>query len=313
MKAAFLFPGQGSQFVGMGQEHLRRHPAVARLFEQASDQLGLDLLGVMSRGPRQTLRQTDVAQVAIFTLSVALTRLLASLGLAPAVVAGHSLGQFSALVACGALSFESGLALVIERGRLMHEANQRSDGAMLAVAALDPDQVANIASAFDHVWLANFNAPDQVILSGLRSQLKQAQSDVMAAGGKAVWLEVAGAYHSPLLREASDQFNRMIERTPLNDAQVPLICNSHAEARQAACDLRAELHRHMLMPVRWAQTLSRLRGMPVDRWMEVGCGKVLRGLALRNAPGMPCLGTDTARELEQALQVLGGRMPCASS
>lgn len=313
MNAAFLFPGQGSQYVGMGGCHLRQHPELARLFEQASDLMGLNLPRVMAKGPRQCLLRTDVAQVAIFVLSVALARLLAQQGVMLVAVAGHSLGQFSALVASGAARFEDGLALVLERARLMHESNQRCDGAMLAVAGLAPQQVAHLVSGIEQAWLANLNAPDQVILSGLRPALKQAHARVLEAGGKAVWLDVAGAYHSPLLADASHRFNEAIARTPLGAATVPLIGNSKGEVLREADALRAELHRHMLLPVQWAQTMAQLRQMPIGCLVEVGPGKILRGLSLRNAPGLSCLGTDTSRDLEQVLLAFKGAPPCALS
>ncbi len=311
MSAAFLFPGQGSQFVGMGSDYLKAYPSVAHRFEQAGECLGTDLKRVVSRGPRNVLVQTDFAQVAIYTLSVAIAELLAARGIAPVAVAGHSLGQFSALAAAGAMTFEDGLSLVADRSRLMHEQNQALDGSMFAVTGLDLDAIERAVDGVGEVWIANHNAPGQIVLSGLRSALNEAQARLLAAGGKAAWLDVAGPYHTPLLAAAAERFSLSVQRTTLRDATVPLVANSDAALLSRAEALRAELHRHMLLPVRWAETMQRIAAMDVRLLVEVGPGKVLKGLALRNVPDIRCVGTDSARELEQARTTLQEVSSCA--
>jgi [acyl-carrier-protein] S-malonyltransferase len=313
MSAAFLFPGQGSQYVGMGSDYLKAYPSVAHRFEQASDCLGTDLKRVVAMGPRNVLVQTDLAQVAIYTLSVAIAELLAARGVVPVAVAGHSLGQFSALAVTGAMTFEDGLSLVADRGRFMHEQNQAIDGSMFAVTGLELDAIERAVEGIGQVWIANYNAPGQTILSGLRPALEQAQERLRAAGGRATWFDVAGPYHTPLLATAAAQFALSVQRLPLRDAIVPLIANSDAAPLIKADALRDELSRHMLVPVRWSDTLHRIAAMNVRLLVEVGPGKVLKGLALRKVPDIRCVGTDTARELVQTCSMLLEAGSCVSS
>lgn len=313
MSAVWLFPGQGSQYVGMGGSYLKAYPSVVRRLEQASECLGVDLSQLIAKGPRNQLMQTDMAQVAIYTLSVAVSELLAARGMSPVAVAGHSLGQFSALVAAGALNFEAGLALVVDRGRFMHAQNQQIDGAMLAVTALDCQEIEAELLGIEQVWIANYNAPGQIILSGLRSALQAAQARLAAAGGKLVWLDVAGPYHTALLKDAARQFSASIQRVDLRQAAAPLLANSDAAVLTRAEDLLAELHRHMLAPVCWSHSMQRIAAMNVQFLVEVGPGKVLRGLALRNVPHIRCLGTDSLRDFEQACTVLQEAGSCAFS
>jgi [acyl-carrier-protein] S-malonyltransferase len=296
---AFLFPGQGAQYLGMGLDHLRQSPAMAARLAEAAEVLGADLVRLLARGPRPLLARTDIAQVAIFTLSVALYERLRSAGLpAPKVVAGHSLGQFSALVAAEVLDFSAALRLVAERGRLMHLQNQACDGAMIAVAGLQADALPALP---DDVWLANLNAPDQVILSGLRPALTETANRLKAAGGRGLWLDVAGAYHTPLFQEAADRFARVLDMATLHPAKVPLIANTSARLLRSTEDIRAELRHHMVRPVLWRQSMETMRALPLQGAVEIGPGKVLKGLLLRCAPHLPCHVTDTARDAEALL------------
>lgn len=313
MSAVFLFPGQGSQYVGMGIDYLKRFPEVARRFDQAGELLGLDLLRIVSKGPKATLVQTNHAQVAIYTLSVSITEQLAERGVLPAVTAGHSLGQFSALVAAGAMSFEDGLALVVQRSQLMHEQNQQLDGGMIAVAGLPLESIRSLIDGLPEVWTANLNADGQIILSGQRAALGEAVQCLAGAGGKAVWLDVAGPYHCPLMDSAAQAFSACIDQARITDARIPLIANTSAEPLTAAADLRSELHRHMLAPVRWSESMQRIAALDLPLLLEVGPGKVLKGLALRNGCSIRCLTTDTLREMEMACSSYHGAGACASS
>lgn len=313
MNVALLFPGQASQFVGMGTDYIHAEPGVARRVDQAAECLGLDLRKVIARGPRNDLAQTHVAQVAIYALSVAIAELLAARGLGFVAVAGHSLGQFSALVAAEAMRYEDGLALVTERGRLMHAQNLAVDGSMFAVAGLALDAIERALDGIGNVWVANLNAADQVVLSGLRPALHDAQQRLVAAGGKVTWLDVAGPYHTPLFAEAAERFTQSVQRVALRDAAVPLVANSTASALVDADAIRAELRGHMLQPVRWSQTMHRMHAMGVDLLVEAGPGRVLKGLGLRNVPEIRCLGTSTLRDFAKACAALQEKGLCASS
>jgi [acyl-carrier-protein] S-malonyltransferase len=299
---AFLFPGQGAQYLGMGLDHLRQSSAMAARLAEAGEVLGEDLVRLLTRGPRPLLARTDIAQVAIFTLSVALHERLRAAGLpAPDVVAGHSLGQFSALVAADVLEFSAALRLVAERGRLMHLQNQACDGAMMAVAGLQQDALPDLPG---DVWLANFNAADQTILSGLRPALTETAERLKAAGGRGVWLDVAGPYHTPLFDEAAERFARVLDSVTLRPAKVPVIANTSARLLRAPEDVRAELRHHMIRPVLWRQSMETMAALPLQAAVEIGPGKVLKGLLLRCAPNLPCHVTDTARDVAAMLAQL---------
>lgn len=313
MNVAWLFPGQGSQFVGMGGDYLKAHPSVAQRFAEASDCLGIDLRRVLARGPRSMLMQTDVAQVAIYTLSVAIAELLAARDIQPVAVAGHSLGQFSALTVAGAVTFQQCLSLVADRGRFMHEQNQSVHGSMFVASGLAPEAVEAAIGGIEQVWVANYNAPDQTVLAGSRPALQAAHAKLLAAGGKLTWIDVAGPYHTALLEIAAQRFALSVRKAPLRDSALPLVANSDAAMLTRAEDLRVELQRHMLAPVRWSQSMQQIAALDVQFLIEVGAGKVLRGLALRNVPHIRCLGTDTVRDLEQACAALAEVRACVSS
>ena len=313
MSLIFLFPGQGSQVVGMGLDYLRSFPGVASRLEQASERLGVDLGTVLAKGPPKLLAETRLAQPAIFTLSHAIHELLGTRGLLPACTAGHSLGEFGAVTAAGALDFDVALDLVIERGRLMHQANTLVDGGMLAVSGLDTPILSEIlGSAGGGVWIANHNAPSQVVLSGLRHGLRAVAERVAARGGRATWLDVAGPYHTPLMRQAAEPFATLIAAAPMRDPHCPVIGNTAAELLRDAAGLRGELSRQMLSGVDWAGTMDRIRPMQPEFLIEVGPGKVMKGLALRNDPALRCLSTGTVRELDDTCRMLE-RLPCVSS
>lgn len=312
MTAVFLFPGQGSQYVGMGAAHKRELPELADYIDMASQVLGEDLGSLMVRGPRRQLMRTDIAQVAIFTLSCALFGALSRTGETPVAMAGHSLGQFSALVAAGAMDFITGLRLVAERGRLMHQQNMECDGTMLAVNGLSSGETEKVAADIEGCWIGNYNAPKQQILSGLRPALQEAEKRLCRMSAKVVWLDVAGAYHTPLFKLAARRFARLVREIDLHDARVPIIANSDARLLYHADDIRSEMINHMLSPVRWAESMAVLNELKPDFAIEIGPGKVLTGLSLRCNRSLPCLHTDTPRDLSKAVKRLEGDGECES-
>jgi len=300
MTIAFVFPGQGSQTLGMGEDFRSLLPTVRQRFEQASDRLGVDLGAVIGKGPPGLLAQTHIAQPAIFTLSYALGELLVARGLQPSWAAGHSLGEFTAVAAAGAIDFDGALDLVIERGRLMHAVNESIDGAMLAVSGSNLDFVDTILKrAQAAVWIANHNAPAQLVLSGLRPELRKVYDPLISSGARCNWLSVAGPYHSPLMEDAAQQFAANIAAAHFKDPRCAVIANTNAKSLCTAAAIREELSAQMLRAVRWVDSLRRIRDLKVAASIEVGSGRTLKGLALRQHPAMNCWTTGTLQEFDE--------------
>ncbi len=305
MTAVFLFPGQGSQAVGMGAAMIRAYPSVARRLAQGSALLEIDLPALIDRGPPRLLAQTHIAQVAMYCLSVAFCELLRDAGFHPALVAGHSLGQFSALTAAGAIDFDQGLQLVQRRGAAMHASNQAVDGAMLAVQGIDgAELLTDLIADADACWIANRNAPGQQVLAGLRSSLQTVQARLRERGISSVWLEVAGAYHTPLMHSAADAFSKAIDATVFRDALIPVVANSSARLMTTREQIIEEVHAHMLSPVNWVGTMSLIAQHAPPLLVELGLGRVLKGLSLRNRPDIQCMTTGTPAEFEATCRAL---------
>ena len=313
MTLAYIFPGQGSQAVGMGADFAKTFPSVKERLDQAGDILNINLHALIAKGPSRSLAQTDIAQVAIYSLSYGIFELLNERGMIPSVVAGHSLGQFTALAVSGAISFDAGLSLVAKRGKFMHQVNQTIDGSMLAVSGLGRKELTELTrQAGEDIWLANCNAPSQNVLAGLRPELQIAHDLVAAAGGRGTWLDVAGPYHTPLLREAAFRFSQQIDNCDINYIEIPVIANTTASELKESCMIRTELHCHMLSTVEWAGTMDLLAKKSVDLIVEVGPGRVLKGLTLRNAPDIKCFTTGTVREVDDACHALKENYSCVS-
>jgi [acyl-carrier-protein] S-malonyltransferase len=303
MKAVFLFPGQGAQAVGMCAGWRRTSPCVAGRLAQGSAALGIDLAKLIDAGPIRLLTETLVAQVSIYCLSFAIYEILRERGIHPTLLAGHSLGQFTALAASGAVSFEEGLALVRERGIAMHALNQTMDGAMLALQAGDLQrQLSGLVGGAGSWWIANRNAPGQWIAAGLRPDLRRLQSTMAASGVAAHWLDVAGPYHTPLMAPAAASFERVIQRYRLDDARVPVVSNSTAALLTTREQLATDLCRHMVSPVDWTGTMALIASQAPDLLIEVGPGRTLKGLVLRNKPQASCVTTASPEELERVCE-----------
>lgn len=288
MSTAFLFPGQGSQHVGMGYELYQQEPAARAVFDQADDQLGFPLSQLCFAGPEESLTDTVNQQPALLATSIATLRAMESRDWSPPdYVAGHSLGEFSALVAAGSLTLADGLALVRRRGELMKAAGEREPGAMAAILALEVAQVEEIcaqAAAITGrpVQVANDNCPGQVVISGDKAALAEAARLAEAAGArKVVPLPITIAAHSALMAPVAAEFAAAVDATPIAPPCVPVIGNASAEPLTTTEEIRAELKAQLTAPVRWADSMSYLLRQGVGAFAEVGPGDVLLGLMKR--------------------------------
>jgi len=290
-KIALVFPGQGSQHVGMGLGLARHSPAAREVFVQADETLGFRLSDLCFNGPEDELRDTVNAQPAILTVSVAcLAALREHLGAAdqilrPRFVAGHSLGEYSALVAAGVLDFSTTLQLVRERGRLMKESGESNPGGMAAVIGLDArvlEDVCRQAREKGVVWPANYNTPTQTVISGDLAALSAAIELAVASGAqRVIRLAVSIAAHSPLMQRASEQFNEVVNRLRWEDAIIPVVSDISARVMVSADEIRAELTRQLYSSVRWSETVREMVGEGVTTFVELGPGEVLSTMIKR--------------------------------
>ena len=284
MGLGFVFPGQGAQFVGMLADVAEQHAAVRRRFDQAADAIDMDLWRIASQGPEAELAATAVTQPTLLTASVALWEVWRSQGgAAPALLAGHSLGEYSALVCAGGLEFAAAVRLVHRRGQLMQEAVPRGEGAMAAVLGLDEQEVeAACAAAAGVVSAANYNAPGQVVIAGTAAAVEQAAALCRERGAKrAVLLDVSGPFHCALMAPAREQLAEALDAAGVRRPDTPLVRNVDATIAATAAAVEEGLLAQLSAPVRWRQCVARMRAAGVTRLVECGPGKVLTGLAKR--------------------------------
>ena len=283
----FIFPGQGSQAVGMGKDLAAQYPVAKQTFNEADSILGFSLSKIMWDGPAEELNETINTQPALYVHSIAAYRTFSALStLQPATVAGHSLGELSALTASGALSFADGLRLVRTRGELMKRAGDLNPGGMAAILGVDIptlDKVCAEASAVNEiVQVANDNCPGQVVISGHKPALERAMAGAKAAGAKrALPLPVSIAAHSPLMNSIQQEWNAAVDACDINDAVIPLLGNVHANVIRSADELRADIKAQMQSRVRWTESVQAMSGSGIQTYVEVGSGSVLQGLIKR--------------------------------
>lgn len=303
MNLVMLFPGQGAQTVGMGAELYRTYPTVREVFELASDLSGMDMAALCFKGPRAALIATQNTQPAIYTLSFAVYRVLVEQGITPQYFVGHSLGELTAMTAAGCMNFAQGFSLVRARANLMAAAFDHQEMAMAAVGGVTSNEIQGwIDDINAPVWIANFNAPTQNVVSGTVAALNILAERAHAAGAKIAWLQVSGAFHTPLLNEAGSAFSRLIDDIELHAPSHPLIGNVSAAPLTTADEIRAELTAQMCSPVQWTRSMQYILARGGAMFVEVGPGKVLKGLMLRNTRDALCMRTETSRDIEALLQ-----------
>ena len=286
----FLFPGQGSQYVGMGQDLFEADPGARELFGLAEETTGLPLKRLCFTGPMEELTLTVNLQPAVTVINLCLYRALTKAGVKPAAVCGHSLGEYSALYAAGVLSAGDTIAAVAERGRLMHREAEKYPGAMAAVIGLTPEKLKGLVHPLTKegpIALANFNTPEQTVISGAPEMVARAGNLAKAEGARVVPLKVSGAWHSPLMEEASRDFGAFMAKLDFSAPRLPLYLNATARTETDPGALRAALGAQLTSTVRWAELILNLKAAGVDTWVEVGPKNVLKGLVKKILPGEP--------------------------
>ena len=277
---AFVFPGQGAQFVGMGKDLYENNPVAKEMFDKANEILGFNITDLMFNGTDEDLRQTKVTQPAIFLHSVILAKTMGD-DFNPDMVAGHSLGEFSALVAAGALSFEDGLRLVSARAQAMQKACEKTPSTMAAVLALPDAKVEELCASVTEgvVVPANYNCPGQIVISGSIEGVDAACAKMLEAGAKrALKLKVGGAFHSPLMEPARAELADAIDHTDFHAPKCPVYQNVNAEPQTDPETIKKNLIAQLTAPVRWTQTVQNMIAAGADTFVEVGPGAVLQGL-----------------------------------
>jgi [acyl-carrier-protein] S-malonyltransferase len=300
---AFIFPGQGSQYVGMGKEFHENFGVVKEVFQEADDALHFSLSSLCFQGPEETLKLTEHTQPAILTTSIAALRVLRTeKGIVPRLAAGHSLGEYSALVASGALSFSDAVQIVRLRGKYMQEAVPVGEGAMAAILGMGREEVENLCeevASGEVLTPANFNCPGQIVIAGHTKAVNRAIGRVKENGKKALLLPVSAPFHSPLMKPAGARLETDLDRIPVHSLNVPVVTNVEAEINTLSERVKPLLVAQVFSPVRWEESVQRMVKEGVERVLEIGPGKVLAGLTKRIDPRLETANLEDLQSLKK--------------
>ena len=303
-----VFPGQGSQSVGMGRALVEAFPATRSIYDEAAAVLGYDIAALCFEGPADRLNLTEYTQPALLTASIAALRLLEPARIQPRAVAGHSLGEYSALVAAGGVDFQTAVGLVQKRGRYMAEAVAPGSGLVAAILGMEPDAVraaCREASSVGVVAPANFNCPGQIVIAGERAAVERAIEIAKSKGcRKAIPLPVSVPVHTPLMQKAADRLSKDVAQAKWADLSAPLVNNADAKPLRRASDIQESLIRQLPSPVRWEESIKVMTELGITTFVEVGPGAVLAGLIKRIAPDAKTLNVSDPKTLDATLQAL---------
>ncbi|AEE96245.1 ACP S-malonyltransferase [Mahella australiensis] len=309
-KIAFIFPGQGAQYAGMGQQLALRYAEVSEIFKAASETLGYDMAKLCFEGPDEVLKQTEITQPSIFTVSMACAKALEINGVVPDMAAGLSLGEYGALTVANAIDFADAVKLLRQRGRFMQEAVPIGQGAMAAIIGLDKEtveQVCKEASKYGVVEPANYNCPGQIVISGQTVAVQKASEMAKEKGAKrAIMLEVSAPFHCSLLKSAGDRLAEVLESVSINKPAIPVIANVTAEEVSSPEDIRQLLIEQVSSPVRWEESVRRMMAMGADTFIEVGPGKALSGFVKKISKDVKVMNVEDIQSLESAISQLEG-------
>lgn len=311
MKTAFLFPGQGSQKVGMVQDLFENYDSVKALIKEADETLGFSISKMMFEGPDTELMKTEFTQPAILTASVAVWQVLKEHGLTPDIAAGHSLGEYSALVAAGAISFADAVHTVHLRGRFMQEAVPLGEGSMAAVIGSNPETIVKVCGEVSTedlpVQAVNFNCPGQVVIAGATAAVEKACEALKEAGARrAIMLKVSAPFHSTLMEPAALRLKEVLDKIDIHDTAIPVVANVNAKEETKADEIRKNLVDQAAHPVHWEESIRNMVAGGVDMTVEAGPGTVLTGFMKKIARSVPCHHAEDVATIDEVVVALKG-------
>ena len=311
MKTAFLFPGQGSQKVGMVQDLFENYDSVKALIKEADETLGFSISKMMFEGPDTELMKTEFTQPAILTASVAVWQVLKEHGLTPDIAAGHSLGEYSALVAAGAISFADAVHTVHLRGRFMQEAVPLGEGSMAAVIGSNPETIVKVCGEVSTedlpVQAVNFNCPGQVVIAGATAAVEKACEALKEAGARrAIMLRVSAPFHSTLMEPAALRLKEVLDKIDIHDTTIPVVANVNAKEETKADEIRKNLVDQAAHPVHWEESIRNMVAGGVDMTVEAGPGTVLTGFMKKIARSVPCHHAEDVATIDEVVAALKG-------